>query len=144
MPRRRWLTAVLADLRDGSCSVLEQGYLTLVGRAHCLPRGLRQHRERPGGTRSVYREVHYEGLDTDVELDGRAFHDSPAQRDDDLDRDLDLAAEQRVVLRLGWAQVFRRTCHTAVRVARVLQARGWQDQPVPCGPDCPVHALLAA
>ena len=80
--------------------------------------------------------MHYERLGVEVELDGRAFHDDPEQKDDDLDRDLDLVVQQRVSVRLGWGQVFRRTCHTAARVARILQARGWAGSPTACGPDC--------
>ena len=36
--RRTWLGAVLRDIADGTCSVLEHGYLTRVERAHGLPR----------------------------------------------------------------------------------------------------------
>ncbi|WP_267307587.1 hypothetical protein [Mycobacterium barrassiae] len=36
---RRTLEAMLADVRDGACSVLERGYLHRVERAHGLPRG---------------------------------------------------------------------------------------------------------
>ncbi|WP_234809561.1 hypothetical protein [Mycolicibacterium tusciae] len=43
---RRTFEAMLADLRDGACSVLERGYLLRVERAHGLPRGERQTRDR--------------------------------------------------------------------------------------------------
>lgn len=134
--RRRWLVDVLTDIRDGSCSVLEHGYLTRVERAHGLPRSRRQHHEEPAAAHGLYRDVHYEGLGVEVELDGRAFHDEPNQKDDDLDGDLDLVVQQRTSVRLGWGQVYRRTCRTACRVARILQARGWEGTPTPCGPDC--------
>jgi len=91
--RRRWLVDVLTDIRDGSCSVLEHGYLTRVERAHGLPTSRRQHHEAPAGAHGLYRDVHYEGLGVEVELDGRAFHDEPDQKDDDLDRDLDLVVQ---------------------------------------------------
>ncbi|WP_236735227.1 type IV toxin-antitoxin system AbiEi family antitoxin domain-containing protein [Mycolicibacterium peregrinum] len=40
--RRRWLRAVLVDIADGTCSVLEHGYLVRVERAHGLPKATRQ------------------------------------------------------------------------------------------------------
>jgi len=46
---RRMLEAMLADLRDGACSVLERGYLHRVERAHGLPRGERQSRSTATG-----------------------------------------------------------------------------------------------
>jgi len=141
--RRRWLVEILTDIRDGSCSVLEQGYLTRVERAHGLPRGRRQRGERGSTGRRAFRDVAYPDQHTVVELDGRV-HDEPEQRDDDLERDLDLAAEQRVTLRLGWNQVFARGCATAVRVAAVLQAGGWRGSATRRGPGCAVADASAA
>ena len=141
--RRDWLVAVLTDIRDGSCSVLEHGYLRLVEQSHGLPHSGKQHHEIRADGRGAYRDVDYEDYDTVIELDGRV-HDEPDQRDDDLDRDLELAVEQRLPLRLGWGQVFKRGCRTAARVARVLQARGWQGDPVPCGPECEIGNASAA
>lgn len=135
--RRAWLVAVLVDLRDGTCSVLEHGYLTRVERAHGLPGGRRQHHERSPAGRSLYRDVEYAAQRVTVELDGR-LHTEAARRDADLDRDLDLVVQQRLGVRLGWGQVFGRSCATAARVARILQARGWTGTPVPCGPTCRV------
>jgi hypothetical protein len=49
VPRRAWLEAVLRDIADGSCSVLERGYLQHVERAHGrLPRADRQVGGEPG------------------------------------------------------------------------------------------------
>lgn len=141
--RRAWLLDVLTDIRDGTCSVLEHRYLRLVERAHGLPQGVRQQPGRRSDDRAAYRDVAYDDQATVVELDGRV-HDEPDQRDDDLERDLDVAVEQRLTLRLGWRQVFRRSCHTAARVAAVLQARGWQGEPLPCGPDCVIGRSSAA
>lgn len=78
--RRAFLVGVLTDIADGTCSVLEHGYLTRVERAHGLPRGRRQ-----AGARSVFRDVLYDDFRQVVELDGRMFHDSARQRDADLD-----------------------------------------------------------
>ncbi len=141
--RRRWLVAVLTDIRDGTCSVLEHGYLYKVERAHRLPASRRQLRETGPAGRAVYRDVLYEKFATVVELDGR-LHDEPHQRDSDLDRDLALAVRQRLTIRLGWGQVFSRACSTAGRVAAVLQSRGWTGEPVPCGPACTIDTVNAA
>lgn len=135
---RAWLTAVLGDVAAGTCSVLEQGYLDLIERAHHLPVGDRQVRA-DASSGVVYRDVQYG--DRVLELDGRLFHDSADQRDRDLERDLDAAIDGKGTTRLGWGQVFARPCHTAGKVARLLASGGWTGRPEPCGDSCPV--LLA-
>lgn len=136
IPRRAFLVAALDDLVEGACSVIERAYLRDVERAHGLPRGDRQVRGSSRGP--VFRDVHHRRFGVTVELDGRADHTDVEDRDTDLDRDLDAVAygETAVTLRLGWGQTVGRPCRTAVRVARVLQARGWDGEPVRC-PDCP-------
>ncbi|KRA38976.1 MULTISPECIES: type IV toxin-antitoxin system AbiEi family antitoxin domain-containing protein [unclassified Nocardioides] len=137
--RRSWLTAVLADVAEGTCSVLEHGYLTRVERAHGLPRGLRQVAARDGAGRRMYRDVLYVGRRPPwrqiVELDGRLDHDSSAARDRDLERDLDAALELTDTVRLGYGQVFARSCSTAAKLGILFQQRGWQGAPTTC-PRC--------
>ena len=140
LPRREFLSDVLRDLERGTCSVLEHGYLTRVEQAHGLPAGLRQVRASRHGP--LYRDVVYDQFDQLVELDGRMWHDSAAQHDADLDRDLDAAVERLATVRLGWGQVYGRPCETAVRVGRLLSAHGWLGQPTRC-PDCPDSIALA-
>lgn len=133
LARRRFLAAVLGDLGNGACSVLEQAYLSRVERAHGLPRG---HRQRAAwSTGRIYRDVDYDGFGLVVELDGRAFHDTARSRDRDLDRDLDTVVEGRITVRLGWGQVFGRACQTAARVGLLLQQRGWSGSVTSC-PAC--------
>ncbi|MCP3423203.1 hypothetical protein [Nocardioides pinisoli] len=130
---RAFLHGVLTDLGQGTCSVLEHGYLTLVERPHGLPVAERQLLDSVNGP--LYRDVVY-GVGQIVELDGRMWHDSPHQRDADLDRDLDAAVERLGTVRLGWGQVFARPCATAFRVGRLLNARGWPGTTRTC-PACP-------
>ena len=132
-PRRAWLEGVLQDVATGACSVLEHGYLNRVERAHGLPRAERQ-RRATATSGVVYRDVDYETLL--VELDGRLFHDTAAQRDRDIDRDLDAAVGGRTTIRLGYGQVFDRPCLTAFRLAALLQHRGWRGSATPCGSEC--------
>lgn len=140
LAQRDWITAVLRDVADGSCSVLEHCYLTRVERPHRLPRGQRQ---RPGAALlrpdRVYRDVVYRQFGQYVELDGRLFHDTPAQRDRDLERDLDASIERASTVRLGYGQVVGRPCSTAMKVGLLLAARGWAGAPVPCGPGCAIR-----
>jgi len=75
-PDRAWVEGVLRDVADGTCSVLEHGYLTRVERPHGLSGARRQVRDRMG-VGAVYREGLYEG-GLVVELDGRLFHDTSA------------------------------------------------------------------
>ncbi len=133
VPRRKFLADVLQDIAAGTCSVLEHGYLDRVERPHGLPVGARQPEAWSGGR--ILRDVEYVGLGVVVELDGRLFHDTAASRDRDLDRDLDAVVEGRQTIRLGWGQVFERACHTAARIGRLLQQRGWSGCSVPC-PEC--------
>lgn len=133
LSQRGWIEAVLHDTAAGTASVLEHGYLTRVERPHGLPRGRRQAAEAGlGGVR--YRDVDYGGLL--VELDGRAFHDDPRQRDRDLVRDLDAAVSGRRTVRLSWGQVYGRSCQTAWSVGALLGAGGWRGQVRHC-PRCP-------
>ncbi|KRF19768.1 hypothetical protein ASG90_20270 [Nocardioides sp. Soil797] len=131
--RRSFLTAVLADVDHGTCSVLEHGYLTRIERPHGLPTAVRQAVDLSRGT--LYRDALYEEYDQIVELDGRIFHSGARHRDRDLDRDLDAAVDGLDGVRLGWGQVFGDPCATAKKVGLVLQARGWTGQVQPC-PNC--------
>ena len=130
--RRSWIAGVLNDVSEGTCSVLEHGYLTRVERAHGLPSGRRQVRAGDAG-RSMFKDVRYDRFGLVVELDGRLFHTAVGDRDHDLERDLDDAVDRtEETLRLGYGQVFQRPCVTAVKVARVLERRGWTGQPTKC------------
>lgn len=131
IPRRDWMRDVLTDIAEGTCSVLEHGYLRRVVRAHGLPIGERQMRDGDG-SKVVYRDSgHAHGLL--VELDGRLFHDTATQRDVDMERDLDAAVAGKDTVRLGWGQVFDRPCRTAAKVAELHRARGWDGVPQNCG-----------
>ena len=131
---RRRLLAVLGDIESGTWSVLEHGYLRLVERPHGLPPGSRQVRH-VGSSGTRYRDVEVTGLAV-IELDGRRFHSGTRQRDLDLERDLDAAAESLMTLRLGYGQVFDRPCQTAAKVAAILIRLGWDGRARACGPAC--------
>ena len=130
--QREWLRAVLSDVAEGTCSVLEHGYLDLVERPHGLPDSTRQALRNLGNGR-VYRDVAYDELALVVELDGRLFHSSARARDNDMERDLDAAvAGVRQTVRLGFGQVYDRPCQTAAKLALVMQRLGWSGEPTTC------------
>ncbi len=137
---RAWLVGVLADIGSGSCSVLEQGYRTLVARAHGLPEADYQAR---AASRSgvVYRDADYG--ERVVELDGLLGHTSVVERDRDFERDLDASLDGKATTRLSWGQVFDRPCVTAGKVSRLLSAAGWCGAPTACAAGCPAPAVLA-
>ena len=136
---RATVLAVLTDVRDGTSSVLEHGFLANVERAHALPAATRQSRDR---TRSgvVFRDVEYEELGVVVELDGRLDHADVTERSRDLRRDLELAASGRLGIRLGWSQVFESPCATAEAVGQLLASRGWQGYVQACSDSCSVRS----
>ncbi|KQY56742.1 MULTISPECIES: type IV toxin-antitoxin system AbiEi family antitoxin domain-containing protein [unclassified Nocardioides] len=131
--RREFLHDVLQDVAAGTCSVLEHGYLTRVERPHGLPIAVRQAVDLSRGT--LYRDVLYKDYGQVVELDGRIFHSGARNRDHDLDRDLDAAADGLGGVRLGWGQVFDRACRTAAKLGAILQRQGWPGDLRRC-PEC--------
>ena len=133
---REFLERLLDDLEHGTCSVLEHGYLTRVERPHALPEGRRQRPRRAEG--QEYRDTEYEAFGLVVELDGRTGHAGWDASGRDADRDLDDHADGREAVRLRWRQVYGSQCRTALRLAAILQRRGWTGQPRPCGPGCAV------
>ena len=123
---------MLSDVADGTCSVLEHGYLDLVERPHDLPAGQRQ-APRHGSNGRVYCDVDLPGLGLKVELDGKLFHTSTKDRDQDMERDLDAAVDgTAATLRIGFGQVYDRPCETAAKLALVMQRHGWTGQMTPC------------
>ncbi|CAN5698165.1 hypothetical protein BH24ACT13_BH24ACT13_09640 [soil metagenome] len=132
---RRLCEEVLTDVAEGVQSALERRYYRDVERAHGLPRAERNRPEDSSGRRN-YRDVRYRKFRTLVELDGSAAH-PPEQRGADQARDNDVVeAEEAAPLRYGWIPIAATPCRVAGQVARVLQQRGWEDQPRPCGPGC--------
>jgi hypothetical protein len=131
------LRAVLLDVTVGAMSLLEHRHLVRVERAHGLPTARRQVRPACG---AVYRDAEYAELGVIVELDGRLGHEWTADRWDDMARDLLAGADGTLTIRLGWRHANEEACLTALRLGRVLQARGWTGRPRPCGPGCDVAA----
>ena len=139
--RRRWVRAVLLDIAEGTCSVLEHGYLARVERAHGLPKASRQMRSS-SSVGVCYRDNEYGRLV--VELDGRMFHDSAAARNRDFERDLDAAVDGRSTVRLSYHQVFERPCRTAAKIAQVMRRHGIPVDGRTCGPGCEFTCLNLA
>jgi very-short-patch-repair endonuclease len=127
---RRELIDALSDVAAGCHSVLELRYARQVERAHCLPRGERQHHRG-----SHYHDVAYVEFGTTVELDGKVNHVAEhAFRDHRRDNAVVLTGAK--VLRYGFADVTQRPCAVAGEVATVLRASGWRARPHRCGAEC--------
>lgn len=126
---------MLGDLRDGTCSFLERGYLQLVERPHGLPRMNRQAKDVLAG-RTIYRDGEYAAYKLAVELDGIAYHRGSRARAADSVRDLEtLATRDEVTVRLTPHQVFREGCRSGHLIGRILQGRGWAGRAIRC-PAC--------
>lgn len=137
---RRLLLELLDDLAAGACSVLEREYL-LLERRHGLPTtpqdGVERQRPTEIRGRSAFQDVVHEKYLLVIELDGRAFHDNAAARDQDSLRDLEtVVRSDRVTVRLTYGLVLRDGCRTVWAIALLLQRRGWKGTFVRC-PDCP-------
>ncbi len=133
---RKIIEGLVADRRDGLCSVLERGYRDRVERPHGFPRRRRQRVSRSTGGRTE-QDVNYEEQGVIVELDGRTFHDDPEARDRDAMRDLaELATADAVTARVTYGLVFRDQCRTAHWIAQILRRHGWTGTPRRC-PRCP-------
>jgi hypothetical protein len=133
--RRGWLIQVLDEAAEGVQSLLESGYRRRVEQAHRLPRPDRQRAERTEDG-VVHRDVTYQRFRLVIELDGRIGHELSHDRWDDQDRDLLVAGDEVMTLRLGWRHCESTPCRTAGRLARVLRTRGWRGMPRRCGPSC--------
>ena len=132
---RTSLEQMLADLRDGTCSFLERGYLHLVERPHGLPRMDRQAKDVLAG-RTIYRDGEYATYKLVIELDGIAYHRGSRARASDSIRDLEtLAARDEVTIRLTPRQVFREGCRSGHLIGRILRRRGWPGRTTRC-PAC--------
>ena len=134
---RAFLHQVLHEAAEGVQSLLESSYHRRVEVAHGLPAADRQRRERTEDG-VVYRDATYSGYGLVVELDGRLGHELSDERWDDQDRDLLIAGEGVMTLRLGWRHCENTPCRTAARLARVLSARGWSGRPRRCSPACAI------
>lgn len=130
---RAALRSILADVAEGTHSLLELRYLRDVERAHGLPRGRRQR-----GVDGEYTDVAYEPYELVVELDGR-FHFAPRQRWRDLDRDNRAALRSETTLRYGWLDITSRPCAAALQVLQVMRRSDPSLSARPCGPSCPVR-----
>lgn len=139
---RALLRTILADVADGTHSVLEREYLTRVERPHGLPRGSRQRRVQAGRS-AAYRDVEYLRQHTIIELDGRLGHELALDRWDDLARDVDSLISGALTVRLGWAQVLQ-PCRAASAVAGILIERGWREAPRRCSETCLVAGISGA
>jgi hypothetical protein len=137
---RAMAEAMLLDVADGAHSMLEVEHLRRVERAHGLPRGERQ--RRAAGARVIWIDVDYDEFATRVELDGRIGHEGEGAFRD-RQRDNRGAVGHRWTLRYGHAEVFGSPCQVAAEQAVVLQDRGWDGTPKPCGPECTVRATMA-
>jgi putative AbiEi antitoxin of type IV toxin-antitoxin system len=140
----RWRTdlyEVIAAAASGDHSVLEYRYDRDVERAHGLPEPVRQAPFTGPDGRKGRRDRLYQQYGVVVELDGRLGH-GPEDQWRDKDRDNAAALDGHQSLRYGWDHVRRHPCATALQVAAVLRAHGWDGWPRPCSPGCPVERAL--
>lgn len=135
--RLRWradLDELIKAAAGGDHSVLEFRYDRDVERAHGLPESSRQVPFR-GPSGRGRRDRVYEQYRLVVELDGRLAHPAETQWKDKA-RDNAAAVDRLQTLRYGWTDVRQHPCGTAIQVAKVLRARGWDGRPRRCSPGC--------
>ena len=125
---RQIILDLLSDVAEGAESPIEVRYARDVERAHGLPRGTRQAASRGG---QHLRDVDYDAYGVLVELDGRLGHTGMG-RFRDMWRDNEAVVENRVTLRYGSVDLYRRPCEVAFQVASILLHRGWTGFPTRC------------
>jgi very-short-patch-repair endonuclease len=123
---RQLLVQLLSDVAAGARSPLEVDYLRKVERAHGLPDGRRQIRQR-----NTEVDVLYDEYALLVELDGRRGHEGTG-RFRDLQRDNAATTDGFATLRYGYADVVGDPCEVAFQVAANLSARGWPGPLLRC------------
>ncbi|TDO62439.1 hypothetical protein EV651_10653 [Kribbella sp. VKM Ac-2571] len=128
------LRPILADVAEGTHSLLELRYLRDVERAHGLPTGQRQR-----AVDGEFTDVAYLRYELVVELDGR-FHFAPDRRWRDLDRDNRAALRSETTLRYGWLDITSRPCAAAAQVLQVMRRQAPTLSARTCSrPFCPVR-----
>jgi very-short-patch-repair endonuclease len=123
---RQLLLDLVSDVAVGARSPLEVDYLRNVERAHGLPEGRRQVRQR-----NTEVDVLYDEYALLVELDGRRGHEGSG-RFRDLKRDNAATTGGFATLRYGYADVVGDQCEVAFQVAANLAARGWPGPLLRC------------
>lgn len=134
-PWRGLLSDLVADVAEGVQSPLERRYVHDVQRAHGLPEGRYNHRDRDARGVACFRDVVYEPWRVIVELDGREFH-APERAFRDRGRDNRAALTGNLTLRYGWYEVASEMCAVAGQVGDALQLRGWTDAVQFCSAAC--------
>lgn len=118
--QRPLIEALCAPENQGIQSVLEWLFEMLVVRPHHFGDLKRQVRM----TRTSRVDVHFEGYNLIVELDGRGFHDADRDAMRDNSHALQLGA---TTLRFTWHLVLHDACEVAATLAQALRIRGWDD-----------------
>lgn len=132
---RRFIIDLLGEIQGGATTMLEVPGVRRILRAHGLPEGVGQVRERQGdGIALRDRVIRPYGLV--IEFDGRVGHADPEGRLRDHRRDNAVVLSGRPVLRFGWVDVHEEACEAARQVATVLARLGWDGHLTPCGPAC--------
>lgn len=136
-PHRKDIEKLIAELADGVTSSLERSGVSRVLKAHGLPAGKGQVRERVNG-KLVIRDRVLEPYGVVVEFDGRRGHANPRGRMRDIRRDRAVSRSRRSTIRLGWQDVEEDACLAAAEVAQLLSQHGWLGVPAKCAENCSV------
>lgn len=135
--RQRWRAEIgefITAAAGGAHSVLEFRYDRDVEKAHRLPLSRHQVPFRKKNGSRGYRDRVYEEHKVIIELDGTQTH--AGRQWEDKARDNAAAEDGEQSLRYGWKDVRWNPCGTALQVARVLRAHGWEGTPTPCSQEC--------
>ncbi|MEV6971558.1 DUF559 domain-containing protein [Hamadaea sp. NPDC051192] len=116
------LRTLAGRLMNGCRSALELWGADHVFTGPDMPPFLRQAPIIMNG-RTHYLDVFAEAEQVDFELDGAAWHGSPTQRERDLRRDSQLAAEGILVVRFSYARLMREPLRVRDEVRRILAKR---------------------
>jgi uncharacterized protein DUF559 len=131
--RRKLILETLGDIAGGAQALSELDFTRNVIRAFRLPEPARQTARRDARGRRRWTDVTWDEYKLAVEIDGAQHTEDPLQRWDDMERDIDLAADGYRTLRFPAWLVRSDPEQVARQIRRALRQAGHRGTDSPNG-----------
>jgi Protein of unknown function (DUF559) len=124
--RRKLILETLGDIAGGAQALSELDFTRNVIRAYHLPEPTRQAARRDARGRRRWTDVSWDAYRLVVEIDGTQHTEDPLQRWDDMERDIDLAADGYRTLRFPAWLIRQDPGRVARTVGQALHHAGYR------------------